>query len=74
MQWLHSYCLYGLFICYVEAVKVKDIHIFILAHNFLNIQLIFNPIKVWKAETWSFPTIPSNAVYVEAFEASHKNF
>ena len=33
-------------LCYVEA---KDIHIF--AHNFLNIQVIFNPKKFWKAET-----------------------
>ena len=36
--------------CYVERVKrsccveIKDIHIF--AHNFLNIQVIFNPKKV----------------------------
>ena len=33
-------------LCYVET---SDIHIF--AHNFLNIQSIFNPKKVWKAET-----------------------
>ena len=30
-------------------LKKKDIHIF--AHNFLNIQAIFNPKKFWKAET-----------------------
>ena len=38
---------YGLFISYVDAVDAKDIdstHIF--AHDFLNIQLIFNPKKV----------------------------
>ena len=41
--------------CYVERVKrsccveIKDIHIF--AHNFLNIQAIFNPKRFWKAET-----------------------
>ena len=34
--------------CYVERVKTRDIHIF--AHNFLNIQLIFNPKKV--LESW----------------------
>ena len=32
--------------------------------------LIFNRFsirkKFWKAETWTFPTIPSNAMYVEA--------
>ena len=38
------------------------LHIF--AHNFLNIQLIFNPQKFWKAETQGFPAIPSNAIYV----------
>ena len=32
-------------LCYVET---RDIHIF--AHNFLNIQLIFNPKKFWKAD------------------------
>ena len=32
----------------------------IFTHNFLNIQPIFNPIKFWKAETETFPTIPSN--------------
>ena len=41
--------------CYVERVKrlcyveTRDKHIF--AHNFLNIQQIFNPKKNWKAET-----------------------
>ena len=56
--------------CYVKRVErlwyieTRDKHIF--AHNFLNIQLIFNQKKVWKAETQPFPTILSNAVYVEA--------
>ena len=45
-------------------VETRDKHIF--AHNFLNIQLIFNQKKVWKAETQPFPTILSNTVYVEA--------
>ena len=36
------------------------------AHNFLNIQWIFNPQKVLKAETQSFSTIPSNTVYIKA--------
>ena len=35
-------------------------------HNFLNIQPISNPKKVLEAETETFPTIPSNAIYVEA--------
>ena len=40
----------------------------ILAHNFLDIQPIFNPKMFWKAETQDFPTIPSNAIYVEGVE------
>ena len=41
------------------------------AHTFLLItSLIFNRFsiqkKLWKAETWGFPTITSNAMYVEA--------
>ena len=47
-----------------DYVETRDIHIF--AHNFLNIQLIFNPKKFWKAETYGFPTISSNAIYVKA--------
>ena len=41
--------------CYVERVKrlcyveTRDKHIF--AHNFLNIQPIFNPKNFWKPET-----------------------
>ena len=41
--------------CYVERVErlcyveTRDKHIF--AHNFLNIQPIFNPKNFWKAET-----------------------
>ena len=58
---------------YVKAVKAKDIHtlllITFLMFNWFSIQL-----KFWKVETWGFPTIPSNAMYVEAVEASHKNF
>ena len=38
-------------------------------HNFLNIQWIFNPKKFWKAETETFPTIPSNAMYVKGVES-----
>ena len=51
--------------CYVKRVQrlcyVKTSEIKIFAHNFLNIQLILNPKKFWKA------TIPSNLMYVEAF-------
>ena len=58
--------------CYVKRVKrlcyveTRDIHIF--AHNFLNIQPILNPKKVWKAETWTFLTTASNVMYVEMVE------
>ena len=52
---------------YVEDVEDgKRTYTHILAHNFLNIQWIFNPKKFWKAETQSFPTIPSNTVYIKA--------
>ena len=47
---------------YVEDVEDgKRTYTHILAHNFLNIRK-----KFWKAETESFPTIPSNSMYVEA--------
>ena len=50
----------------VEKYTVSAHNVF--AHNFLNIQLIFNPKKVLKAETWGFPTIPANTIYVEGVE------
>ena len=49
---------------YVEDGKRTYTHIF--AHNFLNIQPIFNLQKFWEAETHSFSTIPSNTVYMKA--------
>ena len=52
---------------YVEDVEDgKRTYKHIFAHNFLNIHLIFNLQKFWKAETKSFPTIPSNTVYIKA--------
>ena len=48
----------------VEDGKRTYTHIF--AHNFLNIQPIFNLEKVLEAETESFSTIPSNTVYIKA--------
>ena len=56
--------------CYVKRVKrlcyveTRDKHVF--AHNFLNIQAIFNPKKVLERP---FQTIPSNAMYVEGVES-----
>ena len=45
---------------FVETVDTTvKTHPHIPAHNFLNIQWIFNPQKVWKAETQGFSTIPS---------------
>ena len=63
--------------CYVERVErlcyveTRDKHNF--AHNFLNNQPIFDLKKFWKAETETFTTIPSNAIYVEGVE-SYFNF
>ena len=53
----------------LNAMFVKTVdttvktHPHIPAHNFLNIQLIFNPKKFWKAETEGFSTIPSSTIY-----------
>ena len=51
-------------LCYVEK---KDIHILLIT------SLIFNGFsirkKFWKAETQTFPTIPSNTMYVERVES-----
>ena len=58
---------------YVDAVNAKDIgSTHISVHNFLNIQPIFNLKKFWKAQTEGFQTIPSNAIYVDTFDTSHK--
>ena len=51
------------------AVRVHNI----FTHNFLNIQWNFNPKKVLEAETETFPTIPSSAMYVKGVE-SRNNF
>ena len=58
---------------YVDAVYAKDID----STQFLLITfLIFNQFsiwkKVWKAEAKSFSAIPSNAMYVDSVNASHK--
>ena len=44
----------------------KRTYTHILAHNFLNTYEFSIRKKFWKAETESFPTIPSNSMYVEA--------
>ena len=52
---------------YVEDVEDgKRTYTHILAHNFLNINGFSIRKKFWKAETQSFPTIPSNTVYIKA--------
>ena len=58
---------------YIDTVDAKYIHIF-LPHNFLNIQLIFNPKRFLKAETKGFPTIPLNAMYVDTVDLHCKYF
>ena len=52
---------------YVEDVEDgKRTYTHILAHNFLILNGFSIRKKFWKAETKSFPTIPSNSMYVEA--------
>ena len=51
---------------YVEDVKDgKGTCIHIFAHNFLNIQLIFNPQKVLESSDLGLLTIPLNTVYIK---------
>ena len=56
---------------YVDTVDTKHIYTF-LPITFL----IFNQFsickKFWKAETKGFPSIPSNTIYVDTNNASHK--
>ena len=54
-------CIWNLksYVCYVCWHIWCKTHPHISAHNFLNIQPIFNPEKFWKAETEGFKTIPS---------------
>ena len=60
---------------FVETVDTTvKTHPHIPAHNFLNIQRIFNPQKVLKAETQGFSTIPSNTIYVNTVNTRHKYF
>ena len=57
---------------FVETVDTTvKTHPHIPAHNFLNIQLIFNRKKFWKAETEGFSTIPSNTIYVDTVDRSY---
>ena len=46
--------------------EMSKIYKHVFAHNFLNIQQIFNPEKVLKKLRQGFPTIPSNTVYIKA--------
>ena len=64
------YTVYRYIQCYGEMVKTNDIHIF--AHNFLNIQLIFNQKKVLESWDLEYLTISPNVVYVEAFWKGQK--
>ena len=57
---------------YVDTVDTNDIHI--CAHNFLNINWIFNLQKVLEAETQGFSMIPSNTIYVDTVDTRHKYF
>ena len=60
---------------FVETVDTTvKTHPHIPAHNFLNIQWIFNLQNVWKAETQGFSTIPSNTIYVDTVDTRHKYF
>ena len=40
--------------------------------TFLICNQFFNSKKFWKAGTEGFPTIPSNAMYVDTVDASHE--
>ena len=52
-------------ILFVKTVDTNvKTHLHIPAHNFLNIQPIFNPKKFWKAETEGFSTIYINTIYM----------
>ena len=52
-------------VTHVKGVK-RSLNSF--THNFLNIQPIFNPKMFWELRQ-TFPTIPSNAIYVEGVES-----
>ena len=54
---------------FVRTVKT---HPHIPAHNFLNIQPIFNQQKFWKAETEGIPTIPS-ILYMSILSIQYKD-
>ena len=58
-----------LIVTHVTHVKEVERSLNSFTHNFLNIQQIFNPKKFWKAETETFPTISSNAMYVEGVKS-----
>ena len=45
-------------------LKVSKEHTHIFAHNFLNIQRIFNPQKVLESWDLGLSNIPLNAIYV----------
>ena len=56
---------------FVETIDTNvKTHPHIPAHNFLNIQLIFNLKKFWKAETEGFSTI-RNIIYVDTVHTSY---
>ena len=58
---------------FVETVNTTvKTHPHIPAHNFLNIQLIFNPQKVLEGETEGFSTIPS-IVYMSILSIQDKD-
>ena len=57
-------------VTHVEGVE-RSLNSF--THNFLNIQPIFNPKKVVESWNLDIPTIPSNAMYVEACQRGRKS-
>ena len=61
------------FKCYVMSIQwIQNAYTctHVSAHNFLNIQQIFNPKKFWNAENQGFPTIPPNPIYVDTVDTS----
>ena len=52
---------------YIKAVDTKHIHTF-LPINFLNIQPIFNPQKMFESWDWGLLAIPPNTIYVDTVD------
>ena len=66
---LHTYyitytCLCTHLISMIYVLTGGRVSKHVLAHNFLNIQWIFNPKKFWKAETKAYSMAPSDLAYL----------